>query len=155
MTDYYGEKWYTFWENQKEQPLLRFTTGELTMDAIVDESGKFPINGLINDNGTVNPAMKEMFVRLLENELKLPQLQARTLAAAVVDWLDKDEQITDQIGAESNYYQALENPYKCHNAPMTSLDELMLVRGVKPEVFYGEKGGGSSEIPDVVGTKIN
>lgn len=153
--DHYGENWYTFWDKQKEQAALKFETGELAMNAIVDEAGKFPINGLVNDNGTVNTAMKEMLVRLLENELNLPQLQARTLAAAVVDWVDKDEKITDEVGAESSYYQALKTPYKSRNAAMTSLDELLLVRGVKPELFYDGKGAGLKNYLTVVGTKIN
>ncbi len=40
-------------------------------------------------------------------------------------------------GAESDYYQGLEPPYCAKNAPIDDLSELLLVRGVTPEMYYG------------------
>jgi general secretion pathway protein K len=40
-------------------------------------------------------------------------------------------------GAESDYYQGLNPPYYAKNAPMDDLSELLLVRGVTPEMYYG------------------
>src|SRR5271154_542827 len=47
-------------------------------------------------------------------------------------------------GAESDYYQSLTPPYNAKNAPMDDLSELLLVKGVTPEMFYG---GSSSNNP--------
>jgi len=58
------------------------------------------------------------------------------IADAILDWIDEDDQVR-QFGAESEYYQALDPPYRCRNGPITSLDELLLVRGVTPGLLYG------------------
>jgi general secretion pathway protein K len=55
------------------------------------------------------------------------------------DWLDSgdDDAITGLSGAESDYYRDLDPPYDCRNAPLTHLDELLQVRGITPELYYG------------------
>jgi general secretion pathway protein K len=47
-------------------------------------------------------------------------------------------------GAESDYYQGLTPPYYAKNAPIDDLSELLLVKGVTPEMYYG---GSSSNNP--------
>ena len=47
-------------------------------------------------------------------------------------------------GAESDYYQSLTPPYYAKNAPIDDLSELLLVKGVTPEMYYG---GSSSNSP--------
>jgi general secretion pathway protein K len=47
-------------------------------------------------------------------------------------------------GAESDYYQSLTPPYYAKNAPIDDLSELLLVKGVTPDMYYG---GGSSNSP--------
>jgi general secretion pathway protein K len=47
-------------------------------------------------------------------------------------------------GAESDYYQSLPKPYYAKNAPIDDLSELLWVRGVTPEMYYGS---GSSNSP--------
>jgi general secretion pathway protein K len=47
-------------------------------------------------------------------------------------------------GAESDYYQSLTPPYNAKNAPIDDLSELLLVKGVTPEMYWG---GGSSNSP--------
>jgi type II secretory pathway component PulK len=72
---------------------------------------------------------------------KLPAFQEDpSLAAAVVDWRDADDQPTNlngALGAESDYYEALNPPYSAKNAPFDTVDELLLVRGMTPEILYG------------------
>ncbi|MGC8666732.1 MAG: helix-hairpin-helix domain-containing protein [Chthonomonadales bacterium] len=72
---------------------------------------------------------------------KLPQLQNDpNIAAAIVDWRDPDDQPTigqDMVGAESDYYQSLNPPYSAKNAPFDTIDELLLVRGITPDLLYG------------------
>lgn len=59
------------------------------------------------------------------------------LADAILDWLDEDE-LPRKYGAESEYYQRLDQRYRSKNGPLDTLDELLLVRGVTPELLYGE-----------------
>lgn len=40
-------------------------------------------------------------------------------------------------GAESDYYQNLTPPYNCKNAPIDDLTELLLVKGITPEMYWG------------------
>ena len=40
-------------------------------------------------------------------------------------------------GAESDYYQGLAVPYYAKNAPIDDLSELLLVKGVTPEMYWG------------------
>ena len=71
------------------------------------------------------------FIRLLQTfpDLPLDRNQAEMLLAAVVDWIDEDENESGPGGAESNFYQGMEDPYRTPNAFFKSVDELRLVRG--------------------------
>jgi general secretion pathway protein K len=47
-------------------------------------------------------------------------------------------------GAESDYYQSLTPPYFAKNAPIDDLSELLLIKGVTPEMYYGSNLTNSS-----------
>jgi DNA uptake protein ComE-like DNA-binding protein len=72
----------------------------------------------------------------LEMLAKLPGVDAE-MAAAIVDWRDSDE-TTSPNGAETEYYNNLDDPYDAANAPFESVTELLRVRGFSPMVLYGE-----------------
>ena len=59
------------------------------------------------------------------------------LAAALLDYADTDSEPTAD-GAEQDYYSDLRFPYEIANGPLTSLDELLLVRGLDAGRLYGE-----------------
>jgi len=54
---------------------------------------------------------------------------------AILDWLDVDED-PRPLGAESDYYASLETPYPCKNGPMDSIEELLLIRGITPDLYF-------------------
>jgi general secretion pathway protein K len=55
---------------------------------------------------------------------------------SIQDWVDADD--AQRIaGAENDYYQGLTPPYHAKNAPMDNLAELLLVKGVTPEMYWG------------------
>ncbi len=58
---------------------------------------------------------------------------------SLLDWRDPDD-LYRLNGAENDYYQSLPEPYECKNGNLDSIEELLLVRGVTPELFYGKKG---------------
>ncbi len=94
---------------------------------VTDEGGKLNINSLI--------ALQLDGSLLFDALMKLPNM-TEDIADAIVDWVDADAD-PRASGAESSYYQSLSNPYLAKNGPLNSLDELLLVRGVTPELLYG------------------
>ncbi|TVQ01592.1 MAG: general secretion pathway protein GspK [Planctomycetaceae bacterium] len=58
------------------------------------------------------------------------------IADAILDWLDEDDE-PRPFGAELEYYSALPTPYAPKNGPIDSVEELLLVRGVTPELLFG------------------
>lgn len=60
------------------------------------------------------------------------------IVCAIIDWRDEDNKITKPDGVEDEYYQTLNRPYHCKNAPFESIEELLLVKGVTSEILYGE-----------------
>jgi type II secretory pathway component PulK len=58
------------------------------------------------------------------------------ISSAIVDWIDADDN-EGVNGAESPYYQSQDPPYFAKNGPMDDLSELLKVRGVTKEMYYG------------------
>jgi len=58
-------------------------------------------------------------------------------ADGIVDWIDEDSD-TSPSGAETDFYQRLEHAYRAKNKAMTSLRELLYVKGVTPGLYLGE-----------------
>ncbi len=59
------------------------------------------------------------------------------IAAAIVDWRDSDSE-TGENGAEDDYYLMLSPSYQAKNAPFETVEELLLIRDVTPELLFGE-----------------
>lgn len=57
-------------------------------------------------------------------------------ADSILDWLDKDDE-PREYGAEVDYYAGLQPPYKPSNGPIESIEQLLLVRGMTPQILYG------------------
>jgi hypothetical protein len=59
------------------------------------------------------------------------------VADAILDWLDSDDE-PRAMGAEfGDYYQQLQPAYKPANGPLQSIEQLLLVRGVTPQLLFG------------------
>jgi general secretion pathway protein K len=110
---------------------------------ITDENGKINLNSLIDQQGKPDKNVIEQFLRLVDllNRRPGPRIDY-SIAPALVDWLDTDDNVVslpflqnDNLGAESAYYQKLNPAYKCSNAPLNSVDELLLVKGVTAETL--------------------
>jgi general secretion pathway protein K len=58
---------------------------------------------------------------------------------SVKDWLDSgdDEATTGLSGAESSYYEEQDPPYASRNGPIEDLNELLLIKGITPQLYYG------------------
>jgi len=70
---------------------------------------------------------------------------------SILDWIGPPGPAR-VAGAEDEYYQALAVPYHVKNAPMDNLSELMLVRGVTPELYWGSNA--TNHTPSVFQHKL-
>jgi general secretion pathway protein K len=106
---------------------------------ILDHSGRIAINMLVTEEGEYDDKQKDLLTRFLNSEeFGLDSEEIDNMVDAIKDWIDADSEET-RFGAEDSYYQALSQPYRCRNAPLVFLEELLLVRGVTEELYYGTK----------------
>lgn len=97
---------------------------------IFNEAGRINLN-------TMNDQNKIILDNLLIN-LGVPKDTADTIVDSALDWVDKNP-FHRLSGAEDDYYQSLPNPYKAKNAPFDTVEELLLVKGVTPDILFGTK----------------
>ena len=71
-----------------------------------------------------------------------------TIIGAVQDWIDKDDD-THVNGAESDYYEGLNPPYRSKNGPIDDLSELLFIKGITPDIYS------SNAAPSVLQTTRN
>ncbi len=131
--------------------------GRMTF-SITDELGKIQVNSLVvfPKGQHFNETQKIMWDRFTRNLIaqtvapddreKNPDMDAAAIVNSVKDWLDSgdDDATTGLSGAESDYYESLDPPYKAANGPFRHIDELMMVKGITPELFSGAKQSGES-----------
>jgi hypothetical protein len=58
------------------------------------------------------------------------------IADAILDWFDADSEVRE-TGAEYEYYSSMLRPYMPQNGPPNSVSELLLIKGVTPELLFG------------------
>jgi general secretion pathway protein K len=112
-----------------EQGWTRGTLGDGAYEVrFIDEAGKFNLNRA-NDE-----TLRSVFLNL-----GIDQQLANTLTDSILDWRDEDD-AHRLNGAENDYYLGLSPPYTARNGPFDSVEDLLWVRGVTPELFYGDQG---------------
>lgn len=134
--------------------------GYCTM-VINDESGKINVNKLkASGDKIVRHRVDQMLklIDLLNYQYHEQNPVSYSLIPAIIDWVDYDDEVTilpfikrENEGAENNYYKDLIDPYKCKNAPFETLNELLLVKGMTPEIFNGRAGDKTQNIEPVDG----
>jgi general secretion pathway protein K len=125
---------------------IPFEQGKLAVK-ITDELGKVQVNALVRfpDSRQFNESQVMLWERLLSVIGSEDDLQDDSTPTAIVnsvkDWLDSgdDEATTGLSGAESSYYEEKDPPYTSRNGPLEDLNELLLIKGITPQLFYGTK----------------
>ena len=92
---------------------------------IVDESGKVDIN-----------TTSDVVLKNLLMNMGIRMEDADTITDSIMDWKDSDD-LHRLHGAESDFYMSLPNPYKAKNARFDTIEELLLVKGMTPDILYG------------------
>ena len=104
---------------------------------ITDEYGKINLNALVFESedgaeeqvrAALEQVVRDVFMLYLGLEEDPTDL--------ILDWLDADQNARAE-GAESDYYESLDPPFSCKNGPMDSIEELLLLPGITPEVYFG------------------
>ena len=85
----------------------------------------------------INELSADALGRLFEVACGLEDGDERSaLVDAILDWTDSDS-VARAYGAEEEFYQTLVPPRHCRNAPFETVEELLLVNGMTPEMLFG------------------
>ena len=96
---------------------------------ITDTERKFNINLAANPNNA--PVLQKALIVVGADASEIP-----TIISSIQDWIDPDND-TRVNGAETDYYQSLDPPYSAKNGPIDDLSELLLIKGVSPDIYWG------------------
>jgi len=88
-----------------------------------DEGGKY----------NLNKVTEKQLINILDS-LNITGQKKDIIVDSILDWRDKDD-FHRLNGAENDYYESLDPPYKCKNGDFSSISELMLVRGIDHEIY--------------------
>jgi DNA uptake protein ComE-like DNA-binding protein len=105
-------------DNEEDFNDIMLTAGRFTVRA-VDEASKLNINTVTRGQLLALPNMVE------------------DVADAIIDWRDNDD-TPRPGGAEAGYYENLQFRYVARNGPFRTIRELLMVKGVSEELFFGE-----------------
>jgi general secretion pathway protein K len=105
---------------------VAFQSGEAQV-RVRSESGRISLNNA--PDALLRKVMK-YFVEVGE--------ERDVIIDSILDWRDADD-LHRLNGAENDYYRSLPEPYDCKNAFFDTVEEMMLVRGVTPELFFGRR----------------
>lgn len=99
-------------------------------------NGKFSVKIVdcerkININVASEQLLQQAFVLMGVDAAETP-----SIVNSILDWIDRDDN-PHVSGAESDYYQSLNPPYVAKNGPIDDITELLLIKGVTQELFWG------------------
>jgi general secretion pathway protein K len=120
------------WATDGQAHLLPYDQGSCEI-RITGEAGKVNIN-----------TVSEASLRRMIGQMGLEGETRDVVVDSILDWRDTDDFI-HLNGAENDYYQSLKEPYHCKNGTLDSIEELLLIRGVTPDLFYGKKAAKKGE----------
>jgi len=95
-----------------------------------DENAKINLNEVVKEDGKVDEKIRDILTRMFE----AADVDVEIISA-IIDWIDPDDDPLPE-GAEDSYYGSLDPPYGCKNAPLDTLSELLMIKGVTDEVYW-------------------
>lgn len=115
-------------------PLVPLEDGYLKIE-ISDENSKINLSILANEVVDKTPYY------LITQRFFLNFGFPIDIVDAIIDWVDIDDSRFPYGAESSDYYLTLASPYNAKNMEMDSINELLLIKGITPEFFYGLGGG--------------
>ena len=115
----------------KQLPSLERTQVPLGSGAfsyrISDEEGRLNVNGGVADR-----------MQRLLTAIGVDKIERDSIVDAIEDWRDAND-TTRANGAESDDYLKLPVPYRARNGNFQDTDELLQVKGITPEIYFGHE----------------
>lgn len=105
---------------------INLGVGHMSVE-IIDAESKLNLNVAI-----MNDEMLEKIFFLMGESI----LDSSTIKDSMRDWIDLDDQ-TGLSGFETDDYLASVPPYVAKNGPLDSLPEVLMIRGMSDELYYG------------------
>jgi len=93
-----------------------------------DESARLNLNSLLTADQYAENGGREVL-------MSLPAM-TEEVADAILDWIDEDDE-PREYGVEADYYTGLQPGYLPKNGPLETVEELLLIRGVTPQMVFG------------------
>lgn len=148
-------------EADKKGSIANFLSGDIETDPNVDsykDIWALPLPEIPVENGSIQLLIEDenskINVSVLANEFvdQTPYYVITQrffinmglpidLADCILDWVDIDDARSPYGAESSDYYQNLKKPYKARNAALDTINELLLIKGISPLIFYGLGGG--------------
>jgi general secretion pathway protein K len=92
---------------------------------LIDEGGKININ-----------RVNEETLRSIFTNLGIDNARRDILVDSIMDWRDPDD-LHRTNGAENDYYATQSPAYTAKNGPLDSVEDLLWIRGMTSDLFYG------------------
>jgi general secretion pathway protein K len=117
------------------EDLLEFPEGRVRVE-VIPETSKL----------NLNRGRPEEIFRLLVNLGTDPE-RAQVITSAIVDW--RGPPPAEGLTEFDQYYSALNPSFRSRHASFEEIEELLVVRGMTPDIFYGtyRPAGGSPDAP--------
>lgn len=100
--------------------------------SVTDEFGKLNVNALLRPDGETRPVVEDALRALF-----IARGAEEDPVDAILDWIDPDEE-QRTTGAEADHYAGMQVAVGCKNGPLDSIEELLMVRGMTPDLFFGD-----------------
>lgn len=123
----------------------------VALDNIQLGAGKFSVK-ITDLERKVNINMADQ--AMLEQAMRLIGVDAGDagpIAASILDWISPSPNALPG-GTESSHYETLEPPYQAKDGPIDDLSELLLVRGVTLDIYWG--GVSTNHLPAAFQNKV-
>ncbi len=120
-TDSLGEDW------AKPYPPVPVGDGFVKVH-VEDENAKININVMGDEKA--DPKIREALSQAISILFERAEVDMEIINA-IIDWIDPD----DEGEAEAYYYGSLDPSYECKNAPLDTLSELFMIKGITDEVY--------------------
>jgi len=127
--DFIDENGIYWTDTERPSPAGHRVSGNLQLEInISDEESRLNINTASED-----------ILRRLFLVSGIPEKEIDSLIDSLSDWKDSDD-LVRLSGAENEYYESLVPSYMAKNGPLNSTEEILLIKGFKPEYLYGKEG---------------
>lgn len=105
--------------------------GEISV-TITDMERKWDINLVANPRAPQREILQKALAEVGVTDAE----QSSTIIDSILDWMNPNES-SGFSGAKSDYYMRLDPPYYCKDGPIDDISELLLIKGITPDIYWG------------------